>query len=85
MNKKFELSFTKELLKTLKHFDRKTRIRILRELKFLADKPFMGKQLVGRLGELKSLRVGVYRVIYQLANQTIIVLIIGNHKRVYDK
>lgn len=85
MKKKFELSFTKEFLKRLKRLDRQTQIRILREIKILEDTPFASKQLVGRLSELKSFRIGDYRVIYQVTNQTIIVLTIGHRKKVYDK
>jgi len=85
MKKKFELLFTREFLKRLKRFDRQTQIRVLRELRILEEQPFAGKQLVGRLSELKSLRIGEYRVIYQRSKQTIIIRTIGHRKKVYDK
>ncbi len=85
MKKKFELTFTREFLKGLKRLDKQTQIRILRELKFLEDKPFASKQLVGRLSELKSFRVGDYRIIYQVSEQTIVIRTIGHRKKVYDK
>jgi addiction module RelE/StbE family toxin len=84
MKKNFELTFTKEFLKRLKRLDRQTQIRILRELKILEDKPFASKQLVGRLSELKSFRIGDYRVIYQVSERTIIIRTIGHRKKVYD-
>jgi addiction module RelE/StbE family toxin len=84
MKKNFELTFTKEFLKRLKRLDRQTQIRILRELKTLEDKPFASKQLVGRLSELKSFRIGDYRVIYQVSERTIIIRTIGHRKKVYD-
>ncbi len=85
MKKNFELAFTKEFLKRLKRLDRQTQIRILRELKILEHKPFASKQLVGRLSELKSFRIGDYRVIYQVSEQTVIIRTIGHRKKVYDK
>ena len=85
MKKKFELLFTNEFLKRLKKLDRQTQIRILRELKNLEEQPLAGKQLVGRLSELKSFRIGEYRVIYQLSKQAIIIRTVGHRKKVYDK
>jgi mRNA interferase RelE/StbE len=85
MKKNFELIFTREFLKRLKRLDKQTQIRILKELKILEDKPFASKQLVGRLSELKSFRVGDYRIIYQVSEQTIVIRTIGHRKKVYDK
>jgi addiction module RelE/StbE family toxin len=85
MKKNFELIFTREFLKRLKRLDRQTQIRILRELKILESKPFASKQLMGRLSELKSFRVGDYRVIYQVSELKIIIRTIGHRKKVYDK
>ena len=85
MKKNFELVFTKEALKTLKKLDKQKQIRILRELKVLAVNPIAGKQLVGRLSEFLSLRVGDYRVIYQVSNQKVVIRTIGHRKKVYDK
>jgi len=85
MKKNFELTFTREFLKRLKRLDRKTQIRILKELKTLEEKPFTGKQLVGRLSEVMSFRVGDYRIIYQISDQAIIVRTFGHRKKIYDK
>ena len=85
MKKNFELIFTKEFAKRLKRLDRQTQIRILKELKILEDKPFASKQLVGRLSELKSFRVGDYRIIYQVSEQAVIIRTIGHRKKVYDR
>jgi mRNA-degrading endonuclease RelE of RelBE toxin-antitoxin system len=85
MKKKCKLVFTREFLKELKRLDRQTQIRVLGDLKILEEKPFAGKQLVGRLSELKSFRSGDYRVIYQVSNNTVIIRTIGHRKKVYDK
>jgi mRNA-degrading endonuclease RelE of RelBE toxin-antitoxin system len=85
MKKKFELVFTKEFLRRLRDLDKKTQIRILRELKILEEQPSAGKRLVGRLNELMSFRVGEYRIIYQLSEKTIIIRTVGHRKKVYEK
>ena len=41
----------------------------------LADDPFRGKPLRGRLRERRSLRVGVYRVIYRFEPRTKVVTV----------
>ncbi len=85
MKKTFELIFTKEFLKRLKRLDRLAQIRVMRGLKILEAKPFASKQLVGRLSELKSFRVGDYRIIYQVSEQKVIIRTIGHRNKVYDK
>jgi mRNA interferase RelE/StbE len=85
MKKKFELIFTKEFLRRLKNLDKQTQIRILRELKVLEKQPFAGKQLVGRLSGLMSLRIGGYRVIYQLTEKKVIIRTVGHRKTIYKK
>ena len=62
MKTKFELRFTKEFLRKL---------RQLRQLRTLEEKPFAGKRLTGRLTELFSLRIGDYRIIYQLSENKV--------------
>jgi len=85
MKKKFELIFTKEFLRRQKDLDKQTQIRILRELKVLEKQPFAGKQLVGRLSGLMSLRIGGYRVIYQLTEKKVIIRTVGHRKTIYKK
>lgn len=83
MKKKSELLFTKEFLRKLKQLDKQTQIRIIKELKILEEKPYSGKRLVGRLQGLLSLRIGDYRIIYQLAEKKIIIRTVGHRKTIY--
>ena len=85
MKKKHELIFTKEFLKGIKRLDKREQIRILKDLKILEQQPLAGKQLVGRLNELKSFRSGDYRVLYEVSEKSIIIRTIGHRKKVYDK
>ena len=84
MKKKCELVFTREFLKKLRRFDRQIQIRVLKELKALENSPQAGKQLVGRLSDLRSFRIGDYRIIYEMSNGSIIIRTIGHRKKVYD-
>ena len=83
MKTKFELVFTKDFLRRLKQLDKQTQIRILKNLRTLEENPFLGKRLTGRLTELLSLRIGDYRVIYQLSEKKIIIRTVGHRKAVY--
>lgn len=85
MSKKFELIFTKEILRRLKELNKQAQIRILRELKILEERPFVGKRLTGRLSGLFSFRVGEYRVIYQLLGDRVITRTVGHRRVIYER
>ncbi len=53
------------------------RIRIIKAIDLLAENPFSGKALKGRLRGLRSLRAGGYRVLYEVQNNALIVLAIS--------
>jgi len=85
MKRKSKLLFTREFLRKLKRLDRQTQIRILRQIKVLETKPVSGKRLIGRLHGLFSLRVGEYRVIYEVAPNEVIIRTVGHRRSVYEK
>jgi len=85
MKKKSELIFTKESLRKLKQLDRQNQIRIIKELRILEEKPFAGKRLIGRLQGLFSLRVGNYRIIYQVTENKIVIRTVGHRKTIYEQ
>lgn len=85
MSKKYKLFFTREFLRRLKKLDREIQIRILKRLKTLEGKPFSGKRLGGHLSGLLSLRIGDYRIIYQVSKDQIVILTVGHRKTIYGK
>ena len=85
MSKKHKLLFTREFLRRLKRLDREVHIRVLRRVKILEEKPFSGKRLGGRLNGLLSLRVGDYRIIYQITKDQVIIRTIGHRKSIYKR
>ena len=69
----------------LEKIEKVSRQRIKEQLRMLKDRPeHVGKQL--RFSGFWSLRVGDYRVIYEIdgKKRQVIVLFIGHRKKVYD-
>ena len=85
MSKKYKLLFTREFLRRLKRLDKEVHIKVLRRIKILEEKPFSGKRLGGRLSGLLSLRVGDYRIIYQITKDQVIIRTIGHRKSIYER
>lgn len=72
--------------KDFKKIDRQIQERILKKLSDLEQDPNIGIPLTGNLAGLWKLRIGDYRVVYQIKNQELIVLVlkIGHRKNVYE-
>ena len=69
----------------IKKCDKAVRSRIIKSLRKLENEPESGKPLTSILTGLWSLRIGDYRVIYQIKNSELIVVVIkiGHRKNVY--
>jgi len=63
----------------------KNRIRTAIEDRLILDPVKFGEPLRRSLSGLRKLRVGDYRVIYQVRGQTVVILKIGHRKEVYKK
>lgn len=50
--------------------------KLLDAIEQLAEKPRLGKELVGRLVGLRSLHLGVYRIIYRIEEAHLVVLVV---------
>jgi len=61
--------------------------RIKNALESLQTNPNLGKQLVGPLKGLRSLRVGNYRIIYKKENKDLVILVVavGQRINIYKK
>ncbi len=66
--------------------DRKLFHRIINKIESLEENPFQGKPLVGNHKGEFSLRVGTYRIIYEIsaANQILYILTAKHRKHVYQ-
>ena len=61
--------------------------RLLDAIEELAEKPRLGKELVGRLKGLRSRRIGSYRIIYKIEELKLIIFVLraGYRKNIYAK
>jgi mRNA interferase RelE/StbE len=82
----YSIEFSQEALSDidfLNRADRRLLVRIINKIESLRDNPRMGKSLVGNHKGEFSLRVGDYRIVYELAANTISVLTLKHRKHVY--
>lgn len=85
MKAKYKIRFTPRFIRKFKILKRHTQIRILREIKLLEDNPYLGKPLRGTWSGVYSLRIGNYRVLYQVSEDKVFLLTVGHRKAVYRK
>ncbi|MEM2994457.1 MAG: type II toxin-antitoxin system RelE/ParE family toxin [Candidatus Bathyarchaeia archaeon] len=83
MKAKFEIRFTPRFLKNIKALNREIQVRILREINILKTNPYVGKPLRGEWKGVYSLRIGDYRVLYQIKKNAVFLLVVGHRKRIY--
>ena len=60
----------------LSRIAREDRVRIVRAIDGLAEQPLSGSALKGELRGLRRLRVGRYRVVYEVLDGELIVLVV---------
>ncbi|MFF8657867.1 type II toxin-antitoxin system RelE family toxin [Streptomyces huasconensis] len=85
---KYAFRFTTHAQRQLRAIDRQQALRLLTALAALGDDPYRDdadtKKLTGHEG-LYRLRVGSFRVVYEIRNDTLIILVVhvGNRRDVY--
>ena len=88
MSQRFSIEFRRSADKELEKLDGRTRARILRNIIALADnpRPHGARALVGEDG-LWRIRVGDYRVVYEVTDAELLVLVvrIAHRSSVYRK
>ena len=73
----YKLLFDDKVTKDLKKIDKAWQKKILKKIKTtLIDNPKSGKKLIGNLSLYYRIRVGDYRVIYEVKEDEIIVLVV---------
>jgi len=82
---KYQIVLPKRIEKKLNKIERKHYERILSVLEILSNNPYLGKKLKGELKDYYSYRAWSYRIIYEVKDKELIVLIIriGNRGEVY--
>lgn len=79
MNLKYKVLFSNDAEKTLLKLDKVVAKRIFNALELLSINPFESpntKKMKGKEGEYYRLRVGNYRIIYEIKNELLIIYIV---------
>ena len=82
----YKLVFDKKIVKDLKQIDNVWQKKILDKInEILLISPYDGKRLVGNMSNFYRIRVGDYRIIYEIIEDVVTVEIIkiGHRKEVY--
>ena len=71
----------------IKQLPKNEQEKILNLIEELSIKPRLGKELVGRLRGLRSLKTGIYRIIYRIEEMKLGVLVLraGYRGNIYSK
>ncbi len=83
----FKIEFAISVRKDFRHIPKQDAVRILKRIEGLADapRPPDSKKLSGN--DAMRIRVGVYRIIYEIRDDVLVVLIlrVGHRKDVYRR
>lgn len=82
----YKLVFDKKVIKDLKQIDSVWQKKILDKMnEILVISPYDGKRLVGNMSNFYRIRVGDYRIIYEVIEDivTVEIIKIGHRKEVY--
>ena len=82
----YKISFKSSVYKDLKKIDKTKVAQILDKIEnHLSNSPESYPQLTGKFSGLRKYRVGNYRIIYSILDNTILVLRISHRKDAYRK
>lgn len=81
----YSLKIKRSAFKELQRLDRPTRLRVVEAIDRLCENPHVGKLLKGELSGLRRIRVGDLRVVYEINEGEVLVLIlrVAQRKDVY--
>ncbi len=72
----FSIRIKQSAARELRHIARPDRTRITAAIDRLAETPHLGMSLKGDLRGLRRLRVGDYRVVYEIRDDELVVLVV---------
>ena len=83
MPKQYRLVPTRTFLKGIEKLDKQTQKRIAEALQALKDNPFHGKKLTNKTTGTWRIRVGDYRIRYDIENEEVILYLVRHRKDIY--
>ena len=84
MKTRFRIGFAPSFQRRIRALDREVQIRILRGVDILKTNPYAGKPLRGEMRGVYSLRIGDYRILYNIKGNEVSLLLVGHRKRIYE-
>lgn len=81
----YSLKIKQSALKEIQKLDKPNRKRLIEAIDNLTDNPHVGKLLKGDFSGLRRIRVGSYRVIYEINEGEVLILVlrIAHRKNAY--
>lgn len=79
----YEVIVPNSVRKKIKRLGREAGLRVIQQINALEDNPHEGKKLVN--SPLCSLRVGDYRVLYNIQENRVILVDVSHRKKVYKR
>ena len=79
MKSNYNIQFTKEASKVLRKLDKATARRIVQSIELLSTDPFnhpQTKQMKGYEGGIYRLRIGNFRVIYEIIDDRLLIIVV---------
>lgn len=78
----YQVLFKEPAKRALERLDRVVRLRVFNALQRISEMPSVGKPLRGPLSGCRSFRVGDWRIVYEVHEKTVTVLVVGiGHRR----
>ena len=79
---RYAIRIKESAARELQRIERSDRERLIAAIDRLAENPFVGSALKGELRGLRRIRVGDYRLIYEVREQDLVVLVMrAAHRR----
>lgn len=82
---RYSLQIKESAFKELQRIAKPDRIRIIDAIDNLPANPWAGKSLKGEMAGLRRIRVGNYRVVYEIIDQEVLILVVrvAHRRQVY--
>ena len=78
---KYKIIYSRKAERFLEKLDKKEEIQLIKKIVQLSENPELGKPLSQNLKNYRSLRVGGFRVVYEIKKKEILVYVVKIDKR----
>ena len=81
----YSISIKQSAIKALQKIDHTQRLRLIEAIDRLKTNPNAGSVLKGEFSGLRRIRIGDYRIVYEVQNQQLIILVVrvAHRREVY--